>query len=173
MKLSGKAVLGIGVTFAAIAYAAAKGDTLFVRAKNTHLKKSADATAATVAILQPGDPVSYLGPAAGGHGWHEVLAKGAEGFMYQSNLSTSKPQLELIGAQQSVSPEVFAASGAATRGLAEGAKHYGTVTQAQYAKAVKDIETVEQIAGGVTDAKLADHEVRSHLHPMVGAEAKR
>jgi hypothetical protein len=173
MKLSGKAVLGIGVTLAAVAYAAAKGDTLFVRAKNTHLKKAADATAATMAILQPGDPVSYVGPASGSHGWHEVQAKGAEGFMYQSNLTTSKPQLELIGAQQSVSPEVFASSGAATRGLADGAKHYGTVTKGQYAKAVKDIETVEDIAKGVTDAKLAEHESQSHLHPMVGAEAKR
>jgi hypothetical protein len=171
MKLSGKAVLGIGVTVAA-AYAATKGDTLFVRAKNTHLKKSADATAATIVILQPGDPVSYVGPAAGGKGWHDVQAKGAEGFVYQSNLSTSKPQLELIGAQQSVSPEVFASSGAATRGLSKGAENYGTVTRS-YASAVKDINNSEEIALHVRDAELADHEAQAHLHAMVGAEAQR
>jgi hypothetical protein len=173
MKLNRAVVLGLGVTLAAGAWAASRGDTLFVRAKNTHLKKSADATSATLTILQPGDPVSYVGPATAGKGWHDVQAKGADGFIYQSNLSTSKPQLELIGAQQSVSPEVFASSGAATRGLAEGAKNYGTVSKAQYARAVKDIENAERIAQGVNDAKLAEHEARSHLHPMVGAEAGR
>jgi hypothetical protein len=172
MKLSRTAALGVGVTLAAAAYAAVKGDTLFIRAKNTHLKRTADATAATVTILQPGDPVSYVAPAAGGGGWHNVKAKGTEGFLYQSNLTTSKPQLELIGAQQSVSPEVFASSGAATRGLSKGAENYGTVSR-PYASAVKDIKNSEEIALHVKDAELADHEAQAHLHVMVGGEARR
>jgi hypothetical protein len=165
------AALGIAAMLGAGAYAATKGDTLFVRAKNTHLKKAPEATASTLLILQPGNPVSYVAPATGARGWHQIQAKGGEGFVYQSNLTTSKPQLEIIGAQQSVDPEVFASSGAATRALSEGAIHYGTVSESEYARAVKDIQNSETVALQVKDPDLASHEASHHLHAMVGVGA--
>ncbi|MFY0577749.1 hypothetical protein ACN28S_28615 [Cystobacter fuscus] len=85
----------VGLSLGGPALAGEPVRTLYVKAKNTHLKDSGSPTADTLRVLQPGHPVSYLGR-EGTSSWHRVsvaVDKGAlEGFIYQANLSASPPR---------------------------------------------------------------------------------
>lgn len=154
---------------ATAAYAVNKGDTLYIRARDTGLMDSPKPTAKTVAVLQPGMEVTYVAPASKATGWHEVEAAAKHGFVYQSNLSKQKPSGEVVAASgKPIDPAAFASSGAATKALSEGAVNYGTSTHPDYARAVKDIQATEAIAKSIGSPQLFSHEQDAHLHAMVG-----
>jgi len=152
------------------ATAASVARTMYVRARNTHVMQAPDVSAKTVAVLQPGAEVGYVGPAEKAPGWHQVAVQAARGFVYQSNLSVTKPSLA-IGDSSAPRPHDGQASptfGAVIPGLGPGAIRYGTQTETQFARAVDDIRNAEAISVGITDAELAKHAIANHLHPMVG-----
>jgi hypothetical protein len=148
-----------------------EGQVLYVRAKNANMKASPAPIADTVAVLQPGVEVTYLKPAQGARGWHQVSALGVKGFMYQASLSLERPHDEISGAQgdRAVSPQEFASSGAATKALGEGAVRYGT--DKDLGRAVTDIQHAEDLAKAVPDSELVAHARQAHLHPALGLAA--
>ena len=101
---------------AAVSATEAAPRTLYVKAKNTHVKASASPTADTLRVLQPGQSVTY-GGREGTTAWHRVtvsVGKSAlQGFVYQANLSSSPPSLEVVSKdpKKPLSAEAFASSG--------------------------------------------------------------
>lgn len=158
---------------AAITALAADGkDTLYVKARNTRLMASAAATADVVAILQPGQQVTWLGADPKNKQWHRVKVKGKEaqqGLVFQSNLSTKPPNMELTAASggRPVDATAFANSGAAVKGLSEGAIAYGN-GKPDLAQAVREVQALEKLAGQITPADLAAHAAKARLFPVVG-----
>src|SRR5262245_23769870 len=106
---------------AVTALAADDKNTLYVKARNTRLMASAAPTANVVAILQPGQQVTWLGADPKNKQWHRVKVKGKEtqeGLVFQSNLSTKPPNMELTAkSERPVDSTAFANSGAAVKGL--------------------------------------------------------
>jgi hypothetical protein len=161
---------------AAAAYGVNKGDTLYIRARSTGLMESPRPNATAIAILQPGMSVTYIAPAAGAGGWHEVTTdlKGQpkQGFVYQSNLTKQQPSTEVVTTHgPPVNASAFIDSGAASKALSEGAIRYGTVSHPDYERAVKDIQSLEVMAKAIREPQIFAHEREAHLHPNVGQTA--
>ena len=157
---------------AAITALAADGkDTLYVKARNTRLMASASATADVVAILQPGQQVTWLRADPKNKQWHHVKVTGKkpqQGLVFQSNLSTKPPNMELTTQSgRPVDATAFANSGAAVKGLSEGAIAYGN-GKPDLAQAVKQVQALEKLAGQITPAELAAHAAKAKLFPVVG-----
>src|SRR5690348_5768164 len=115
---------------AAVTALAAEDKTLlYVKARNTRLMASASPTADVVAILQPGQQVEWEKADPKNKQWHHVKVKGKgaqQGLIFQSNLSTKPPNMELTSRNggRPVDATAFANSGAAVKGLSEGAIAY-------------------------------------------------
>jgi uncharacterized protein YgiM (DUF1202 family) len=157
---------------AAITALAAEGkDTLYVKARNTRLMASPAATADVVAILQPGQQVTWLRADPKNKQWHHVKVEGKkpqQGLIFQSNLSTRPPNMELTAKSgRPVDATAFANSGAAVKGLSEGAIAYGN-GKPDLAQAVKQVQALENLAGQITPAELAAHAAKARLFPVVG-----
>lgn len=154
---------------AATAVAAKVGDTLFIKAKNTKVMASASPTANVVTVLQPGDEVVWKGADKKVKRWHKVSVGGKGGLVFQSNLTTKKPNMEVVGSSgKAVDAKAFASSGAATKALGPGAKAYGD--KKNMGEAVAQLEELEKLAKEVRDTDLAQHAQKNGLFPVVGGE---
>lgn len=149
------------------------GESLYVKARNTQLKESAEPTAGTLATLQPGRAVTYRGRQAGTP-WCLVsvaLEKKGEvqGVIFQSSLAVSPPSPEVSRKNPSkpLSPEAFASSGAAIKAVGPGTLEYGqTLPKADSAKQLKELVgrtnriTEAQVAAYLRARDLPDTGVR-------------
>lgn len=150
--------------------------TLYVKAKNTHVKASASPTADTLRVLQPGQPVAYQGR-EGTTPWHRVTVtadKGAlQGFVYQANLSSTPPSLEVVSKdpRKPLSSEAFASSGAAFKGLGPGTLEYGKSLERP--ESTQQLVALQKLAARVTDAQVADYARAGGLPEVVGSSTAR
>jgi uncharacterized protein YgiM (DUF1202 family) len=157
------------------ALAVKKGEPLYVKARNTRLQARPSPTADTVAILQPGQQVTWHGADAKNKQWHHVEVGGKKGLVFQSNLATKPPSMELVaedGVRQ-VDPVAFANSGAAVKGLSSGAIQYGYKKGEQaptFKQAVDQILALEKVSKQIKPADLAAHASKSQLFPVVGPQ---
>ncbi|CAM3384849.1 SH3 domain-containing protein [Corallococcus sp. ZKHCc1 1396] len=167
---TGVLLLALGVP-AAGAWAAKPGDKLYVKARNTRVLVSAAPTANVVVVLQPGQQVTWNGADPKNKQWHLVKEPGGKpGYVFQTNLSTKPPNMELVakdGATRAIDPAAFVSSGAAVKALSPGAEKYGKDKGGDYATAVKQIQQVEALAAAVTPAKIAEHVKQAGLFPVV------
>lgn len=158
-----------------VAAAVKVGEPLYVKAKNTRVMQAASPTADTVVILQPGEQVTWKGADAKNKQWHQVEAPGGKkGFVFQSNLSATPPNMELVtdhGEKRKVDPKGFVASAAAVKALSPGAVEYGNDKGGDSKKAVEQIQALEALARKVTPADLASHAREAGLFPVVGSDA--
>lgn len=158
-----------------VAAAVKVGEPLYVKAKNTRVMQSASPTADTVLILQPGEQVTWKGADPKNKQWHQVEATGGKkGFVFQSNLSTTPPNMELVtvnGEKRQVDPKGFVASAAAVKGLSPGAVKYGEGKGGDSKKAVEQIQALEALAKKVTSGDIASHAREAGLFQVVGPDA--
>jgi len=170
------AALSLCAAAAALA-ADAKPPLLYVKARNTRLMASAAPTANVVAILQPGQQVTWLGADPKNQQWHRVKVSGKkikEGLVFQSNLSTKPPSMELTtkSGGTPIDATAFANSGAAVKGLSDGAITYGNGKKdPDLSQAVKQVQALEKLAEQITPAELAAHAAKAGLFPVVGPRA--
>ncbi|NMO22921.1 SH3 domain-containing protein [Pyxidicoccus fallax] len=148
------------------------GESLYVKAKNTRVMESPAPTANAVVILQPGEKVTWEGADPKQKQWHRVTAtNGKKGFVFQTNLSTTPPNMELVtdkDGKQQLDPKKFVASGAAVKALSPGALEYGKEKQGDYAKAAEAIQALEARSKKVTTTEIAAHVKEAGLFPVVG-----
>lgn len=157
------------------ALAAPAETILYVKARNTRLMASASATANVLAVLQPGQEVKWLGADPKNTQWHRVQSGTQKGLVFQSNLAKKPPNLELVaqdkGTRQ-VDPVAFANSGAAVKGLGQGAINYGKgKNDPGYEQAIKQLQELETLAEKIGPGELATHARKAHLFPVVGPQA--
>jgi hypothetical protein len=162
------ALLVVGA--AGSAWAVKPGGTLYVKARTTRLMKGPSATGDALAILQPPTPVRWEGPDPKHKQWHRVTADGRTGFVFQSNLATRPPSLEVVAGEGAgkVDAKAFANSGAAVKAVSSGVIAMGEADP-DTGKAVAQLQALEQLARGVQDAQLAAHAKEAGLKPVVGA----
>jgi hypothetical protein len=147
--------------------------TLYVRAKNTHLKDSIAPTASTRAILQPGEPVLYEGR-EGTTPWHrvsvEVKKEKLKGFIYQANLSSTPPSLEITSKQpgKKISPEAFASSGAAVKAVGPGVLAYGE--KLPHPEGARQLDALEKLALRLEAKQVSDYARAGGLPTVVGSD---
>jgi|GEM_PF-349129 len=168
------AVLTLGLP--AVASAVKVGGPLYVKAKNTRVLAGPSGADNAVAVLQPGEQVTWGGADVKHKQWHKVTtAAGKTGFVFQTNLSTTPPNMELVtggGGPQQVDPKKFVASGAAVKALSPGAERYGKDKGGDHGKAVADIQALEKLAKSVSTQDIAAHVAAVGLFPVVGASDK-
>ena len=168
------ALLALGLP--AVASAVKVGDPLYVKAKNTRVLATPSGAVDAVAVLQPGEKVKWGGADAKQKQWHRVTtATGKKGFVFQTNLSTTPPNMELVtdgGGKQQVDPKKFVASGAAVKALSPGAERYGKDKGGDHRQAVADIQALEKLAKNVSTKDIAAHVTAAGLFPVVGASDK-
>jgi hypothetical protein len=154
--------------------AGTSASTLYVKARNTRLMASASPTADVVAILQPGQKVIWKGADPKNKQWHHVVAEdGKAGLVFQSNLSKQQPSMGLVAKDGTRSTDTrdLVSSGAAIRGLADGAIKYGEEKgkkQPSFSASVTQVEDLEKVARSITLEELAAHADQAHLFPVVG-----
>lgn len=137
-------VLPLGLSASALAVGV--GEKLFIRAKNTKMLKEPTPASPGVAILQPGDQVTWLGKHEKDKKWHKVrTAGGKEGVVFQTNLSTTPPSQELSASGAKLDAQAFASSGAAVRGLSEVGEKYASSQPDLKAEAEK-LRELERLA---------------------------
>lgn len=163
-------VATLALCAASTALAVKAGEPLYVKARNTRLMASTAPTADTVAILQPGQQVTWLGSDPKNKQWHRVDAAGKKGVIFQSNLSTKPPSMELVAKEGAKVDAVgFANSGAAVKGLSNGAIEYGKGKNSQdFSEAVERLQALETLAEKITPEQLAEHASKARLFPVVG-----
>lgn len=142
-----------GVLAATPAWAVAKGGSLFIKCASAKLLKDPKATGAKVADLADGDEVIWNGAAA--KPYHDVTAKkaGKSGFVDMACLSPSKPSSEYSTSGSAINSEAFKSSGAATKGLSQGAITYANEKPADVKKNAAQIIWVEENTKVKTDPK--------------------
>jgi hypothetical protein len=157
--------------------AAPKPQTLYIKAKNTHLKASNSPTADTLVVLQPGQKVTYEGREARSP-WCRVTVdvekKGTfTGLIYQANLSLSPPSLEVLSKDPTkpLSPEAFASSGAAIKALGPGAIALGSTLPRD--TSAEQLAKLVQLAHSVDDAQVSAYAVDGGLPQVVGLPEAR
>ena len=145
------------------------GGTLYVKARTTRLMKSPSATGDALAILQPPTAVRWEGADPKQRQWHRVTVDSHTGFVFQSNLATQPPSLEVVAGEGAgkVDARAFANSGAAVKAVSSGVIAMGNA-DADTGKAVAQLQALESLAGGVQDAQLAAHAKAAGLKPVVG-----
>jgi len=149
--------------------------TLYIKAKNTHLKASSSPTADTLAVLQPGKAVTFDARTANTP-WCKVTVatdkKGSvQGFVYQANLAVSPPSMEVSSKNPTkpLSPEAFASSGAAVKALGPGAIEYGKSLSRP--ESVQQLIALESLAASVSEAQVAEYARAGGLPEVVGRPA--
>lgn len=169
--------LGIAAAVAPpAAWALESGATLYVRAKNTKVLAKPSYTASVVAILQPGQPVTWR--ERGAAPWHRIESRGKTGYVLGSNLATSKPRPELRKGSGSSSGgsglRAIASEGAAVKALSEGsiafAKEESSKGNQSYLTAMRQLLVVEAVAAQVTATEIAAQARGSGILPVVGSD---
>jgi hypothetical protein len=177
MRMKGRmlaALLVLGTASGALAVT--KGGTLYVKAKNTRLMASSAKDAKALAVLQPGQTVTWLGADPKAKQWHQVEAGGKKGVVFQSNLATKAPNMELVASKGTLTQKdaaEFANSAAAVKLLSDGAIAYGTKEGGAMERAVPQLQQLEKLAERVDAAKLAAHAKAAGLFPVVGASGDK
>ena len=166
----------LALTLPGVAAAVKVNEPLYVKAKNTRVMKAPSPTADTVLILQPGEQVTWKGADPKNKQWHQVEASGGKkGYVFQSNLSTTAPNMELVtdnGEKRKVDPKGFVASAAAVKALSPGAVKYGEGKGGDSKKAVEQIQALEALARKVTTDDIASHAREAGLFQVVGPVAE-
>lgn len=151
------------------ALAVSKGDTLYVRSRNTRLVDKPKGK--VVSTLQPGEKVTWMGTVANQPGWHQVkLANGRKGVLLTANLATQPPAMEVRASSggKPIDQGAFIASGAATKALAPAALEYGNNKSME--EAVRDVQAMEQLSDAVTLAAVEQHAGKVGLPVAVGGQ---
>ncbi|RKH63199.1 SH3 domain-containing protein [Corallococcus sp. AB049A] len=168
-------LLALGVPVTA-AWAVKKDEKLYVKARNTRVLKSAVPTADVVAVLQPGQQVTWKGADPKNAQWHQVTEPGGKaGYVFQTNLSTKPPDMELVskdGKTRTIDPAAFVSSGAAVKALSPGAEKYGKEKGGDYAVAVNQLKKLEGLAKAVTPVEIDAHVKQAGLFPVVAPNTK-
>jgi hypothetical protein len=151
MKRFSSALALAAVMTAAPAWAVAKGGSLYIKCATAKLLKEPKAAAAKVSDLAEGDEVVWNGAAA--KPYHDVQSKkaGKQGFVDASCLSPSKPASEYATGGGAINAEAFKSSGAATKGLSQGAITYANEKPADVKKNAAQIIWVEENTKVKTD----------------------
>ncbi len=138
---------------ATTAGAVAKGGSLYIKCASAKLLKEPKASAAKVADLADGEEVVWNGPAT--KPYHDVSSKkvGKAGFVDAACLSPSKPASEYSASGSAINAEAFKSSGAATKGLSQGAITYANEKPADVKKNAAQIIWVEENSKVKTDPK--------------------
>lgn len=169
----GVALLALGVSGSALAVK--KGGTLYVKAKNTQLLEGAVKGANVLRVLQPGQPVRWLGADPRNKQWHQVEVNGQRGVVFQSNLATRPPNMELVASKGGLTAQdavAFANSGAAVKLLADGPLQYGQQKGVAIQEAMRQLQQLQALANSLQDADVAGHAHRAGLFPVVGPSAR-
>ena len=136
----------------ASAWALKDGDTVYVRARNTKWLARPSAEARVIHTLKPGEAVTWRRAAAGN--FHEVqpTSEKKTGFVYFANLALQPPREEQWAASRTTTLDTgaFATSGAATKGLAQGAAQLAS-TDAALAEAAAALSALGALQAGLTD----------------------
>jgi uncharacterized protein YgiM (DUF1202 family) len=160
----------------ASAWAVKKDEKLYVKARNTRVLKSAVPTSDVVVVLQPGQQVTWRGADPTNKQYHQVTEPGGKaGYVFQTNLSTRPPNMELTakeGQPRAIDPAAFVSSGAAVKALSPGAEKYGKQKGGDYAQAVEQIKSVEALAKKVTPVEISAHVKQAGLFPVVAPSTK-
>lgn len=171
-------VLATAALFAAApAWAVAKGGSLYVKCATAKLLKDPKASAAKVTDLAEGDEVIWNGAAA--KPYHDVSAKkaGKAGFIDAACLSPSKPATEYATTGGSgISSAAFQSSGAATKGLSEGAIKYADGKGADRPKVAAQLVYVEENTkhrASMSDSGTEAWAKKAGVNTSGGKEAKR
>jgi len=139
------------------AHALKDGETVYVKARNTKLLVAAKAEAEVKAVLRVGDALRWRQKEASGFHRVSLPGKAEVYFVYGANLSLQAPRQEQWAASgTTVDTKAFASSGAATKGLSEGAFQMA-VGDAQLEKAAKALLALEAMQAGVTDTEVDAH----------------
>jgi len=163
----------LAVGLCAVAGAAAavvKGDFVYIRARNTRVLES-PSSSKVVAVLQPGQKVTWQGKDSGG--WHKIdVGSGKAGVVVAASLSLKPVQMELLSStgKRALDANAFLSSGAATKALGPGAIAYGEKKDMK--QAVHDVTAMEKIAKTVTAADVAEHARKVGIAEAVGPVAR-
>jgi hypothetical protein len=166
------AMLVLGTASGALAVS--KGGTLYVKAKNTRLMASSAASAKALAVLQPGQPVKWLGADPKNRQWHQVETGGKRGVVFQSNLASKPPNMELVASEDGATRKdatEFANSAAAVKLLSDGAIKYGSKEGGAKKRAVTQLQQLEELAKAVDTRRIAEHVKTAGLFPVVDGAA--
>jgi hypothetical protein len=113
-----KALIAIALLSAGTAGAVKKGESLYVKSKDTKVLKDPKATSKAVVTLQPGAEVTWNGASEKDKQFHEIATGGKKGYVLLANLTPNKPTEEISGSTgKPLSPQAFASSAAATKAL--------------------------------------------------------
>ncbi len=163
-------MLALGVAGNALA-AVKKGGTLYVKVKNTRLMESPSTGANLLRLLQPGQEVKWLGADPKDKQWHQVEVGGKKGVVFQSNLSSKPPSMELVASKDGVTAKnatEFANSGAAIKLLADGPLQYGQKKGADVKDAVAQLQQLKALTHTLRESDAARHVKQAGLFPVVG-----
>lgn len=146
--------------------------TLYIKAKNTHLKASNSPTANTLEVLQPGREVTFEGKEPNSP-WCKVRVatekkSPLQGYIYQANLAVSPPSMEVTSKNpgKPLSPEAFASSGAAVKALGPGVIEYSkTLPKSESGVRLNELEA---LAASISDAQVAEYARAGGLPEVVG-----
>jgi hypothetical protein len=166
-------VLLCGLLWAGAAAAGAKpGDTLYIKARNTRVLKDPSASAAVVAVLQPGAAVTWQGPDPKDKRWQRVTAGKSKGVVLSANLTAEKPKGELtaVTGAEAADTSAFMSSGAASKALGPGAIQYAHALKSE--AAADQLQRAETLAKTIGPREVAAHARKAGLHEVVGAVAE-
>jgi hypothetical protein len=143
--------------------AAGPGDTLYVNVKDAPLLASTAPNAKVLALLQPGQAVTWLGADAENKQFHRVTVEGKTGVIFQSHLSPRKPQTEVHAeappSGPPLDPQVFVEATQASRARDGGAAEWPAPTDAGSV----ELRTLEDLGVGVTVPQCATHAKKAGL----------
>jgi hypothetical protein len=162
--------LALGASGGALATGA--NQTLYVRTKNTRLQQSPSPTATVVTLLQPSEPVVWKGVHPEHKKWHQVEVRGQSGYVFQSNLSTKPPSLEIVAGEGAgkVDARAFASSGAAMKGVSSGVLAMGE-QRVELKESILQLDELERfVREQVKGEDVIAHARRAGLEPPAPQE---
>ncbi len=146
MKRLYGAVVAAALLSASGAWAVKVGDDLYIKAKGVKLLKEPKPTSTAIGKeLAVGEVVRWKGASEKDKSFHEIEVSGKKGFVLMSNLSPSKPQMEIAEAGKGpLDTKAFASSGAATKGLTNAALTYSETKGPDMKKAAVQVIYAEE-----------------------------
>ena len=129
-------------------------ETLYVRSRDTNLRRDPKPSSITVLKLQEGTEVTWLGSEVKGNGMVKVSVKRKEGFIARDDLTPSKPETELTSDGKLISGPSFVHSG--FQGGPPPVPKGDEQRSAQLSR-------VEGLSARVTDKDLKDHATAAKL----------
>ena len=98
--------------FATSALAVARGGKLYIKSKDTKVRKDARPEAAAVVTVQRGKEVIWNGASEKNKEWHEIVVDGKKGFVRLSDLTPYAPMQEIAPGGKPIASDLsFADSG--------------------------------------------------------------